>query len=32
MRYYYAEHQEAYRRLERQGMMQWSDLFGETDE
>ncbi|MFI5694253.1 class I SAM-dependent methyltransferase [Kribbella sp. NPDC051586] len=32
MRYYYAEHQAAYQRLAQQGLTQWSDLFGETDE
>ena len=32
MRYYYAEHQAAYQRLVQQGLTQWSDLFGETDE
>ncbi|MGZ0153173.1 class I SAM-dependent methyltransferase [Kribbella sp. WER1] len=30
MRYYVAEHQEAYRRLEREGLTQWNDLFGES--
>ncbi|HZX01492.1 class I SAM-dependent methyltransferase [Kribbella sp.] len=30
MRYYYAEHQDAYRRLLREGMTQWNDLFGES--
>jgi 2-polyprenyl-3-methyl-5-hydroxy-6-metoxy-1,4-benzoquinol methylase len=29
MRYYYAEHQAAYRRIGREGMAQWNDLFGE---
>ncbi|MEV4264403.1 class I SAM-dependent methyltransferase [Kribbella sp. NPDC049584] len=32
MRYYYAEHQAAYQRLVHEGLTQWSDLFGETDE
>jgi 2-polyprenyl-3-methyl-5-hydroxy-6-metoxy-1,4-benzoquinol methylase len=32
VRYYYAEHQAAYQRLVKQGLMQWSDLFGETDQ
>ncbi|MFD3406407.1 class I SAM-dependent methyltransferase [Kribbella sp. NPDC058693] len=32
MRYYYAEHEAAYQRLVQQGLTQWSDLFGETDE
>ncbi|RZU01693.1 methyltransferase family protein [Kribbella rubisoli] len=32
MRYYHAEHQAAYQRLVQQGLTQWSDLFGETDE
>jgi 2-polyprenyl-3-methyl-5-hydroxy-6-metoxy-1,4-benzoquinol methylase len=27
VRYYYAEHQAAYRRLEREGLTQWNDLF-----
>ncbi|WP_410791611.1 class I SAM-dependent methyltransferase [Kribbella sp. C-35] len=27
MRYYYAEHQAAYRRLEQEGLTQWNDLF-----
>ncbi|WP_202872410.1 class I SAM-dependent methyltransferase [Kribbella soli] len=27
MRYYYAEHQAAYERLEREGLTQWNDLF-----
>lgn len=30
MRYYYAEHQTAYRQLEREGLTQWNDLFGES--
>lgn len=30
MRYYFAEHLEAYRRLAREGMTQWNDLFGES--
>ena len=29
MRYYYAEHEAAYRRLEQQGLTQWDDLFEE---
>ncbi|MET9271817.1 class I SAM-dependent methyltransferase [Kribbella sp. NPDC003557] len=29
MRYYYAEHQAAYQRLEREGLTQWNDLFDE---
>ncbi|HEY3562807.1 MAG TPA: class I SAM-dependent methyltransferase, partial [Kribbella sp.] len=29
VRYYYAEHQAAYRRLARAGLMQWNDLHGE---
>ncbi|GAA5005040.1 class I SAM-dependent methyltransferase [Actinopolymorpha pittospori] len=29
MRYYYAEHEAAYRRLEQEGKTQWSDLFEE---
>ena len=32
MRYYYGEHEAAYRRLSEQGMSQWSDLFGETED
>lgn len=32
MRYYYAEHEDAYRRLQQEGMTQWSDLFGETED
>ncbi|TCC53506.1 class I SAM-dependent methyltransferase [Kribbella capetownensis] len=32
MRYYYREHEAAYRRLRQQGMTQWSDLFGETED
>ncbi|MFI6829151.1 class I SAM-dependent methyltransferase [Kribbella sp. NPDC050241] len=31
MRYYYGEHEAAYRRLRENGMSQWSDLFGETE-
>jgi hypothetical protein len=27
MRYYHREHQEAYRRIEQQGLTQWNDLF-----
>jgi 2-polyprenyl-3-methyl-5-hydroxy-6-metoxy-1,4-benzoquinol methylase len=27
MRYYYAEHQAAYQRVEREGLTQWNDLF-----
>ncbi|GAA1122462.1 hypothetical protein GCM10009630_20350 [Kribbella jejuensis] len=30
MRYYYAEHQTAYRRLREEGLTQWNDLFGES--
>ncbi|MFF0267293.1 class I SAM-dependent methyltransferase [Kribbella sp. NPDC004536] len=30
MRYYYTEHQAAYQRLERAGLTQWNDLFGES--
>ncbi|TDO52832.1 methyltransferase family protein [Kribbella sp. VKM Ac-2571] len=30
MRYYFAEHQAAYRRLGRGGMTQWNELFGES--
>ncbi|WP_427892476.1 class I SAM-dependent methyltransferase [Kribbella sp. GL6] len=30
MRYYYAEHQTAYRQLMRDGFTQWNDLFGES--
>lgn len=30
MRYYFAEHLEAYQRLAREGMTQWNDLFGES--
>ncbi|GAB2675092.1 class I SAM-dependent methyltransferase [Kribbella swartbergensis] len=29
MRYYYAEHEAAYRRVEQEGMTQWNDLFEE---
>ncbi|MGW5366503.1 hypothetical protein [Actinopolymorpha pittospori] len=29
MRYYYAEHEAAYRRLEQEGKTQWNDLFEE---
>lgn len=29
VRYYYAEHEAAYRRLEQQGLTQWDDLFEE---
>jgi SAM-dependent methyltransferase len=32
VRYYYGEHEAAYRRLREEGMSQWSDLFGETEE
>src|SRR3954452_19619349 len=31
VRYYYGEHEAAYRRLREEGMSQWSDLFGETE-
>lgn len=27
MKYYYAEHEDAYRRLQQEGLTQWSDLF-----
>ncbi|MFD7161660.1 class I SAM-dependent methyltransferase [Kribbella sp. NPDC059898] len=30
MRYYYAEHQTAYRQLLQDGLTQWNDLFGES--
>ncbi|NUS00781.1 MAG: class I SAM-dependent methyltransferase [Kribbellaceae bacterium] len=30
MRYYYAEHQAAYRQLMAEGLTQWNDLFGES--
>lgn len=30
MRYYYAEHQIAYRQLMQDGLTQWNDLFGES--
>ncbi|TCO35595.1 methyltransferase family protein [Kribbella steppae] len=30
MRYYYAEHEAAYRRLQQEGMTQWNDLFEES--
>ncbi|MEU4198024.1 class I SAM-dependent methyltransferase [Kribbella sp. NPDC026611] len=29
VRYYYAEHEDAYRRLQQEGMTQWSELFEE---
>lgn len=32
MSYYHAEHEAAYRRLEQEGLTQWSDLFGETED
>jgi SAM-dependent methyltransferase len=32
VRYYYAEHQAAYRRLQQEGKTQWNDLFEETQD
>lgn len=32
MKYYFAEHEAAYQRLQEAGLTQWSDLFGETAE
>ncbi|MEV5960972.1 class I SAM-dependent methyltransferase [Kribbella sp. NPDC051952] len=31
MKYYYAEHEDAYRRLRAEGLAQWSALFGEAE-